>query len=139
MMAIYIGHDKKGKEKREFELVNNIDAARYFKRSCCNNDELVPKTSYKGGYPLAYCLKIGTMVLLYDESPDEVWDLDKESLVKRLYKVTGLSSYILQQKYDYGTIELIYHQDARPSSEINKKSGEYRIGEEFMWKCLRTL
>lgn len=131
MMAIYIGHDKKGKKKSEFEIVNNIDTARYYRRSNDSTDGLVPETSVKSGYPLAYCLKIGTMVLLYDESPDEVWDLDRKDLVRRLYKVTGLSSYILQQKYEYGTIEFVHHQEARPSSDITKKNGEYKTGEVF--------
>ena len=130
MMAIYIGHDKKGKEKREFEIVNNIDTARYHKRSNDNTYSLVPETSYKGGYPLVYCLKIGTMVLLYDESPEEVWDLDRNDLVKRLYKVTGLSSMVISS-YNYGTISLVYHQDARPNTDIKLKNGVYKTNEEF--------
>lgn len=129
LMAIYIGKDKKGKEKRAFEIINNIDTARYHKRSNDSVDGLVPQTHLKSGYPLAYCLKIGTMVLLYDESPEEVWDLDRKDLVKRLYKVTGLSSMV--QANAYGVIALVYHQDARPSSEIKLKNGAYKTGEEF--------
>jgi CRISPR-associated endonuclease Csn1 len=71
------------------------------------------------------------MVLLYENNPEEVWELDKKNLQKRLYKVTGMSSMVLQQKYDYGTIELIHHQDARPSSDIIKKNGEFKANEEF--------
>lgn len=133
MMAIYVGRDKKGKEKREFELVNNITAANFYRRSndkVPTDNQLVPLYS-KSGYELRYKLKIGTMVLLYENSPEEVWELDRKHLQQRLYKVTGLSSYILQQKYNFGTIEMIYHQDARPSSEIKKKSGEYVSNEEF--------
>ena len=133
MMAIYVGKDKKGKEKREFELVNNITAANFYRRSndkVPTDNQLVPLYS-KSGYELRYKLKIGTMVLLYENSPEEVWDLDRMNLQKRLYKVTGMSSYVLQQKYDYGTIELVYHQDARPSSEVKKKSGEFISQEEF--------
>ena len=70
------------------------------------------------------------MVLLYDESPEEVWDLDRMDLVKRLYKVTGLSSMIISS-YNYGTISLVHHQDARPSTEIKLKNGVYKTGEEF--------
>ena len=133
MMAIYVGHDKKGKEKRDFELINNLTAANYYRRS---NDkvptdyQMVPLFS-KNGYELRYKLKIGTMVLLYENSPEEVWELDRKNLQKRLYKVTGMSSMILQQKYDYGTIELVHHQDARPSSDISKKNGEYKANENF--------
>jgi len=133
MMAIYVGLDKKGKEKREFELVNNITAANFYRRSndkVPTDSQLVPRFS-QSGYELRYKLKIGTMVLLYENSPEEVWELDRNNLQKRLYKVTGLSSYVLQQRYDYGTIELVFHQDARPSSEVKKISGEFRSGEEF--------
>ncbi|MDE6689106.1 MAG: CRISPR-associated protein Csn1, partial [Prevotella sp.] len=133
MMAIYVGQDKKGKEKREFELINNITAANFYRRSndkIPTDHQLVPLHS-KSGYPLRYKLKIGTMVLLYETGSEEVWDLDRKNLQKRLYKVTGMSSIVLQEKYDYGTIELVHHQDARPSSEIKKKSGEFKSDEEF--------
>lgn len=133
MMAIYVGQDKKGKEKREFELVNNITAANFYRRS---NDkiptanQLVPFYS-KSGYELRYKLKIGTMVLLYENTPEEVWELDRKNLQKRLYKVTGMSSMVLREKDYYGTIELVHHQDARPSTEIKKKNGSFSNQEEF--------
>jgi CRISPR-associated endonuclease Csn1 len=133
MMAIYVGHDKKGKEKREFELVNNIIAANFYRRSndCVPADgQLVPSHS-ESGYELRYKLKIGTMVLLYENGPEEVWELDKVNLQKRLYKVTGMSSMIIQRKFEYGTIELVHHQNAKPSSEIKKVNGEFKSGEEF--------
>lgn len=133
MMAIYVGRDKKGKEKREFELVNNITAANFYRRSndkVPTDNQLVPLYS-KSGYELRYKLKIGTMVLLYENSPEEVWELDRKHLQQRLYKVTGMSSMVLQGKYDFGTIDLVHHQDARPSSEVKKKNGEYVSNEEF--------
>lgn len=130
MMAIYIGRDKKGKEKREFEIVNNIDAAKFFKRSNGTTDGLIPQKSGKNGYPLAYCLKIGTMVLLYGNSPEEVWELDRQNLVKRLYKVTGLSSMIVSG-IPYGTIALVFQQDARQSTEIKLKNGAFNANEEL--------
>ncbi len=133
MMAIYIGHDKNGKEKREFELINNITAANFYRRSndrIPTDNQLVPLYS-KSGYELCYRLKIGTMVLLYENSPEEVWELDKKNLQMRLYKITGLSSMVLREKDYYGTLELIHHQDAHPSSEIKKKNGAYKSNEEF--------
>lgn len=132
MMAIYVGQDKKDKEKREFELVNNITAAYQYRRSNQNHTDLqlVPYYS-KSGYELRYKLKIGTMVLLYENSPEEVWELERKDLTKRLYKITGMSSMVIQGKYDFGTIELVHHQDARPSTDIKKKNGEFKSGEEF--------
>lgn len=142
MMAIYIGQDKKGKEKREFELVNNITAVNFYRKSndkTPTGNQLVPLYS-ESGYALRYKLKIGTMVLLYENAPEEVWELDKKNLQKRLYKVTGLSSMLLRQKDNYGTIELVHHQDARPSTEIKKKNGSFCVGEEFRFgiKMLHT-
>lgn len=130
MMAIYIGKDAKGKDKREFELVNNLDAARYYKRSNDVVGGLIPERSVKSGYPLAYCLKIGTMVLLYENSPEEVWDLDRRNLQKRLYKVTGLSSMVISSN-KYGVIGMVHHQEARPSTEIKLRNGAYRVSEDF--------
>lgn len=133
MMAIYVGQDKKGKEKREFELVNNITAANFYRRSndtVPTDHQLVPLFS-KNGYALRYKLKIGTMVLLYENNPEEVWELDRKNLQKRLYKVTGMSSMVLREKDYYGTIELVHHQEARPSSEVKKKNGKYQSNEDF--------
>ena len=131
MMAIYVGTDSKGKERRKFKLIKNIDAARYYKQSNPSKESLVPAIHTETGFPLVYSLKTGTMVLLYENAPEEIWNLDKANLVKRLYKITGLSSMILQQKYEYGTIEMTFHQEARPSSEVKKKNGEFKAGEEF--------
>lgn len=137
MMAIYVGRDKKGKEKREFELVNNITAANFYRRSndkVPTDNQLVPLYS-KSGYELRYKLKIGTMVLLYENSPEEVWELDKKHLQQRLYKVTGMSSLVIQ-KYIYGTIVLVHHQEARPSTEVKQTSGVFNASEEFR-TCLK--
>ena len=129
-MAIYIGKDKKGKEKRDFVVVNNLEAAKYYRRS--NNAEggLVPDVSEKNGFSLAYCLKIGTMVLLYEKSPEEIWLSDKKAWQRRLYKVTGLSSLVISS-YVYGTITLIHHQEARRSSDVKLKNGAYASNEEL--------
>ena len=133
MMAIYVGHGKNGKEKREFELVNNIEAARFYRRSndrIPTDNQLVPQCT-NSGYELRYKLKIGTMVLLYENNPEEIWELDRNNLQKRLYKVTGLSSMVIQGKFEYGTIEMVHHQNARPSSDIKKVNGEFKTDEEF--------
>jgi CRISPR-associated endonuclease Csn1 len=132
MMAIYVGHDKKGKEKREFELVNNITAANFYRRSndrVPTDGQLIPLFS-ESGYELRYKLKIGTMVLLYENGPEEVWELDRVNLQKRLYKVTGLSSLVIQ-KYVYGTINLVHHQDARPSTEVKQTNGVFKAFDDF--------
>ena len=131
-MAIYIGNDTKGKEKRDFELVNMIDAASYYKTS--NDKEVVGHSMMpiksKHDYPLAYILKIGTMVLLYEKSPEEIWEGNRVERSKRLYKVVGMSSMRVSG-CSYGVILLRYHEEARPAVEIKAKNGAYLQGEEF--------
>ena len=132
MMAIYVGQDKKGKEKREFELVNNITAANFYRRSndkTPTDNQLVPLYS-KSGYELRYKLKIGTMVLLYENSPEEVWELDRKNLQKRLYKITGLSILVVSSN-KYGRIYMVHHQDARPSTEIKCTNGAFVSDGKF--------
>lgn len=130
MMAIYVGKDNKGKEKRAFELVSNLVAAKYYRKSNQESatNPLVPDT--KNGYPLKYQLRIGTMVLLFENNPEELWRLDNSGLQQRLYRVTGLNSFSASTT-QYGRISLVHHQDARPSKEIKLKNGEYLSGEVF--------
>lgn len=130
MMAIYIGKDKAGKEKRDFKLINNIEAARFYKTS--NNrrggDNIVPQVS-KNGYPLSYTLKIGTMVLLYEKNPDEIWNGDIKTMSKRLYKVVGMS-LLRVSKNIYGRIVLNFHEEARKSTDFKPEDGAYKQDEE---------
>ncbi len=128
-MAIYEGKDAKGKTKREFILVNNLSATAFFKRSQLIECGLVPQISEKG-YALKMVLKKGNMVLLYENSPEEIWTSSEKDLVKRLYKVTGLSSMVVSG-FHYGTIILTHSQEARPSSEVTIQKGEYVQSEEF--------
>lgn len=131
-MAIYIGNDVKGKEKRDFELVNMIDAASYYKTS--NDKEVVGHSMMpiksKHDYPLAYILKIGTMVLLYEKNPKEIWERNGDERSKRLYKVVGMSS-IRVSGCSYGVLVLRFHEEARPATEIKAKNGAYVQNEDF--------
>lgn len=132
IMAIYVGKSANGKEKREFELVNNLTAANFYRRSndkVPTDNQLIPLYS-KSGYDLRYQLKIGTMVLLYENSPEEIWELDKKNLQKRLYKVTGMSILVVS-KNKFGRIYMVHHQDARPSSDIKIINGAYKANEDF--------
>lgn len=130
MMAIYEGVDKKGKILRDFKLINNITAADFYRKSHCGShtEPIVPAAI--NGNQLCYRLKIGTMVLLYEKGPQEIWDSGTADLQRRLYKVTGLS-YLPTKNKDYGTISLVHHQDARPSGDIKKKNGAYQQNEDF--------
>lgn len=131
-MAVYEGQDKKGRTKRTFEIVSNPMAAEYFKRSADREGrpDLVPSAD-GNGYPLKCILKAGTMVLFYENSPAELYECTRKELAKRLYKVTGMSTLTLQQKYKYGTLVLKHHQEARPAADLKAKSGEWKMGEAY--------
>ena len=132
LLALYIGKDKRGKEKREFEIINMLQTAQYFRTS---NDKvavghnIVPIKS-EHDYPLAYSLKIGTMVLLYEKSPNEVWEASVKERGRRMYKITGLSSMTING-CSYATINMRNHEEARLSKEVKAKNGTYKQGEEF--------
>lgn len=128
-MAIYEGTDARGKTKRTFQIVNNLEAAKFYNNKT-NRYDLVPQSD-DNDYPLKYILRIGTMVLFYENSPEELCDCSRAELSKRLYKITGMSSTIVQQKYRYGVMTLKYHQEARPAGELKEKKGEWKINEDY--------
>ncbi len=120
LVAIYIGKDKRGKEKREFKEVRMIDAANYYKRSNepkVTGNSIVPQFNEKG-FPLIYKLSIGQMIILYDNDPEEVWNYDLCTIQKRLYKITRMS-------LTDGRMVLVHHQEARPATELISESSAY--------------
>ena len=132
LLALYIGKDKKGKEKRDFEIINMLQTAQYFRTS---NDKVavgknIAPVRSEHDYPFAYSLKIGTMVLLYEKSPNEVWDASIKERGRRMYKITGLSSMTING-CSYATINMRNHEEARLSKEVKAKNGTYKQGEEF--------
>ncbi|OFX44343.1 MAG: hypothetical protein A2X13_02140 [Bacteroidetes bacterium GWC2_33_15] len=125
LMVIYEGKDSQEKVKRDYEIVSNLQAGEYFKQSVhgvlkaqgINNLEgLIPKfkESGKNILPLKYILKTGTMVIFWENYPEEIWDIDKNQLYKRLFKVTQFESD--------GRIQARFHQIAKPDNELTKVS-----------------
>lgn len=119
LMAIYEGTDKKGKIKRDFEVVNYIDAAQLLKRSTDNGSfsSLVPLS--KKSLPLRGVLKTGMQVLFWKDSPEEIWELDKNQIRNRLYKIIVLGKD--------GRIVFKFHQEAR-NDEMIKTDYERQHG-----------
>ena len=128
-MAIYEGTDDKGRTKRSFQLLNNLEAAKFFNGKTSRYD-FVPQSD-ENEYPLKCILRMGTMVLFYEKSADELYDCTKKELAKRLYKVTGMSISTIQKIYSYGVVILKHHQEARPSGELSVKKGEWKNNEEY--------
>ena len=129
VLAIYEGIVR-GNVKRSFELVNKLDAGKFFKRSTDRNDypDLFPIVSSQG-YELKYTLKVGTQVLLWEKRPDEIWELTNEQLKGRLYRVTGIASLPVG-KTGYGLITLRHHQEARQAKDLKAKNGAFKADEE---------
>jgi len=121
-MAIYEGKDDKGKLKRDYELVNNIDAGEYFKmsnkRDRVNNiSALVPEKHLESNYSLLkvnnkpFILRKGTSVLLLkDRDESASWGY-RSWLKSRLYIISGI---------DKDGIKLNHHQEARMGTDIIK-------------------
>lgn len=128
-MAIYEGVDAKGRIKRSFQIVNNLEAAQFYAGKSSRYD--LVQQSDANDYPLKCILRIGTMVLFYENSPEELYECSKAELSNRLYKVTGMSTSVIQKKYKYGMVTLKYHQEARPAGELTEKKGEWVQGENY--------
>lgn len=114
MSAIYEGIDKRDVRRRSFVIISLFEAARAYTQ----RNSLVPQIS-KEGYQLKMTLRIGDLVLLYTNTPNEIYNADQKELVNRLYEVTGMS--------DSGglQIKLKHHQVAKPSGELKQVNGEY--------------
>lgn len=128
-IAIYEGTDERRGLKRNFMIVNNLDAAKFFTGKT-NRLHLVP-LSDDNDLPLKYILRSGTMVLFYEKSPQELYECNNTELSKRLYKLNGFSEQIIQGKYHYGAMAFKHHQEARPAGELKIKKGEWKQEEEY--------
>lgn len=121
LMAVYKGVTSKGKVKYMYEFINMLDAARFYKQS---NDKVLVDGNVvqlnKDGLNLYYTLKKGTMVLLYVDNPDEIWE-NNGDWSRRLYKVTEL--------WKDGRIVVTKHTEARPSSEVPKVTKGFCMGD----------
>ena len=120
-MAIY----EKGADKKiKFEIVKNIEAANFYKKSMDREEYpyLVPQT--KNGAKIKYYLKRGMAVLLYQNDAEEIDFNNMKDIIKRLYYITGLSL-----SESYGMVTLTHAQEARDKLDIQK--GAFKMGEVY--------
>jgi hypothetical protein len=124
--------NKKGETKRicDFELLSNAEAVQ--KRLASEPlfaDEL---TNDKGQLlplnPLCPSLKKGDFVVFFEDSPAEIQWRNRTDLFKRLYQVTGLSSMLLQEKYEYGVIGFVKHNSSKSNAKYVK--GEFNLNDQ---------
>ncbi|MDR3669119.1 MAG: hypothetical protein P4L35_20000, partial [Ignavibacteriaceae bacterium] len=66
-------------------------------------------------YTLSAILKVGTRVLVWKEYSDEIRDLSKRDLLKRLYKI-----YKFNEIGPTGYVYLQFHNEARPDKELGE-------------------
>ena len=126
-MAIYEGKAR-GKIKRTFQIVNNLEAAKFYNGKT-NRYDLVPQSD-DNDYPLKYILRTGTMVLFYENSLEELYDCSRAELSKRLYKLMGFSTLTVSNN-SYGRLTFKHHQEARPAGELKAKNGTWSATEEY--------
>ena len=116
-MAIYEGVDKKGNTKRNNLLINMFEAGKYFKLS--NKDKTIyPIAPEKdeNDFVLKYILTKGKMVLMYNNTPDELYEMSDLMLGERLYQITQLD-------VEDSCIKLLYHLEAREKKSITEMMG----------------
>jgi len=120
-MALY------GDDKPSFKLFSMLSAVNHFN----GKPEEWIGSEDKQGRALRCVLKPGTMVLFYENTPEELHDCSQTELSKRLYKVTGLSPMTIRQKYHFGRITLKHHQEAKRASELTEKNGLWKEVEAY--------
>lgn len=104
MVTIYEGIDKKGNMKRDFSIINMIQAAD--KTNILNPD--------RGALKLRSTLIKGNCVLFYQNHPDELKKLLSKQLYKRMYQLV---------KFDKsGRLYFRPHTEARPASDLQEQS-----------------
>lgn len=106
------------KAKRSFRIVNNLAAASHFKLgNRTNRTELYPPVD-ENGYRLKAVLHQGDSVLLYEKSPEEIYNASAAELCRRLYVVTMI--------WTDGRVNLRYSQYTRAGKGV---AGDYKTGE----------
>ena len=138
IMAFYESKesDKKGKVKikRDFEIVSFFKAVdRRRKGEKLFADEKLQKD---GTFlPLMKScphLKAGDFVVMYENEASEInWDV-KEDLMKRLYKVTQLSSKIVSKVYEFGDIFFIKHNITSSNAKYESKGYIHSQENKFL-------
>lgn len=116
-LCLYYEGFAKGKFQRAFRLVNYFDIAQLHPQSV---SELISEPEFatyekNTSMPLTAIIKKGTRVLLYKNIPEEVCDLDKEELSKRLYIVYKFNSMGTPNIY------LRHHLEARKEADCDTK------------------
>ncbi len=118
-MLIFEGLTEKGKQKRSFKMINNLEAARLFNQKTL---DVLPRED-ENGFSLKYVLQNGTVVLFYEPSEKNLKLLSQKELSKRLYKTLKFSTNSI--------VCFIHNQEARPVGNIEYRKGPWLSSDEF--------
>lgn len=104
----------KGKLERDYECFSLLQISKLNKVKATTLEDLFPKTKTvkKTEIPLRAILKSGQKVFFFEKDMEELKDIPKNELMKRLYRITSFK--------DDGRIYLKYHLEARQDSKITK-------------------
>lgn len=109
-LVLYESDDR---EKRAAEIIKLMDAVQYFKAS--NNEYRRENSlieSEKKGMKIKGLLRPGTLVLFYEYSPEEIWELDEGDLKNRLY--------YYRKAGKNGQTTFQFHQEARNDENLKE-------------------
>ncbi|MBO5619452.1 MAG: CRISPR-associated protein Csn1 [Paludibacteraceae bacterium] len=107
LFLIYEGQKKDGTIMRTYSVISNLEAAKRYNST--SNNQVIPQTD-ENGNTLKMILKVGSLVLLYKDTPNELYHANTTTLVQRLYKIVGFGKD--------GRIKIRYQQEAREAKEL---------------------
>jgi CRISPR-associated endonuclease Csn1 len=106
-MAIYgnIKSDNSTKHITSKSVVNSFDAVNTKPSRLFETDLFESRDQL--GMPLRGLLKVGSKVILYENSPDELKHLAFDSIVKRIYSVYGIwdNTYVIKLRQNFSTCD----------------------------------
>ncbi len=127
MMVFYEGENR-GKTKTDFKVLSLFDIAplirvgvdgEFYEKSYIKNEgkpsEVEFKVSQRNDKDVA--LKKGQMVLFYTNTPEELEELTKTELSKRLYRTIGFEND--------GRVSFVFHMEARPMKDLGKGESSF--------------
>lgn len=133
----FTDNDSKKKPKRGFALLSNYNSIQL--RGLIQSDIIKQlKTDYN--VPVHFALKqelvAGSKVLLWEETPDELYDCKPNELQERYYTVTGLSVQVQKDKkankeYLFARIVLRHSVEARQTVDLKVQDGAFFVGEDY--------
>ena len=122
-MALYAGVGPDGKRRVRMTLLSNLEAVR--RRRANPGAPLFPRTD-GNGFRLEHVLRLGMLVLFYENDPSEVIGCSTVELSRRLHRITGLS-----QQDGRGAVTFVHHLEARSATELGIVRGAWSSDMEY--------